>query len=78
MERWVLVHEAAPYRDYEPEHSAALNGWSRITFVDDQHRAYASVFNPSWRPDNNEDITTGEEVQLSWDEAERLVIQGEV
>ena len=61
-DHWILFHQFENYRDYEPLYGLSIGGLGRITFDDETHTAYGL-----------KDRHTGEEVPLTWDEAERMV-----
>jgi hypothetical protein len=53
----------------------AIDGLRRITFIDDEHKAYALKANPAATWDNDEDLALDEEVHLTWEQAEAMVNQ---
>lgn len=60
--RFIQVHQFEEYRDFEPENDLQIYGYTRITFDDAKHTAYATLVD-----------TDGETEPLTWEEAEALV-----
>jgi hypothetical protein len=73
--KFVHVHTHEIYRDYEPQHGLVINGWTSITFNDEDHTAYATLVNPAGLdPNGTEPITNGETVPLSTEEALKWIV----
>ena len=74
--KFALVHEFDNYHDYEPVGALSavtpFGTLCRITFDDETHTAYGSIFNPEYRMENEEEISTGETVSIPWGEALQL------
>ena len=73
MANFEQFHQFGEYRDFEPVQGIAFAGYSRITFNDDKHTAYATLANPAATLDNDETTYTDETKELTWDEAIELV-----
>jgi len=68
-------HGEHGYIDFECANSYPALPFVRVTFVLETGAAYAMVGNPKATDTNDEENTTGEEVKLSWEEAEEIVGQ---
>lgn len=70
MAKFILVHESQPYRDFEPENDLQINGYTRITFDDETHTAYAHLVDSTiGHPAGDH----GETESLTWDAALEMV-----
>jgi hypothetical protein len=70
MTQFVLVHESKPYRDFEPENDLQINGYTRITFDDENHTAWAHLVDSTiGHPAGDH----GETESLTWNEALELI-----
>lgn len=70
MSQFILVHESQPYRDFEPENDLQIAGYTRITFDDDTHTAWAHLVDSTVGDPAGDH---GETESLTWEEALELV-----
>lgn len=72
---WELMNDSEEYRDYEADFQTMNStGLATLTFVKEKHQAYALKANPEATPENDIETYLDEAIDLSWDDAESIMM----